>query len=74
MKSFPFVSPIWWVSKIQGVKFLMGPPKDKFAHQTFAMFVKVVENSFIMVKNIQQTNVLLEKVDIQMDCLINKLS
>lgn len=53
--------------------FLMGPPKDKFAHQTLAMFAKVVENSSIMVKNIQQTNALLEKVDIKMDCLINEL-
>jgi hypothetical protein len=37
------------------------------------MFAKAVENSFIMVKNFQQTNVLLEKVDIQMDHLINKV-
>jgi hypothetical protein len=51
----------------------MGPPKDKFAHQTLAMFAKVVENSSIMVKNIQQTNALLEKVDIKMVCLINEL-
>jgi hypothetical protein len=28
----------------------MGPPKDKFAYQTLAMFAKVVENSSIMVK------------------------
>ncbi len=38
--------------------------KQKFHDQNPAMFAKVVENSFIMVKNFQQTNVLLEKVDI----------
>jgi hypothetical protein len=37
------------------------------------MVAKVVENKSIMVKKIQQPNVLLEKVDIQMDHLINKL-
>jgi hypothetical protein len=47
--------------------------KQKFHDQVFVMFAKVVENSFIMVKKIQQTNVLLEKFDIQMDRLINKL-
>jgi hypothetical protein len=52
----------------------MGPPKDKFALQTLAMFSTMVENNSIMVKKIQQTNALLEKVDIQMYCLINKLS
>jgi hypothetical protein len=28
----------------------MGPPKDKFAHKTLAMFAQVVENNSIMVK------------------------
>jgi hypothetical protein len=36
------------------------------------MGTKAVENKSIMVQNIQQLNFLLEKVDIQMDCLINK--
>jgi hypothetical protein len=36
------------------------------------MVAKVVENKSIMVKNFQQPNVLLEKVDIQMDHLINE--
>jgi hypothetical protein len=47
--------------------------KQKFNDQALAMVAKVVENEFIMVKNIQQPNVLLEKFDIQMDCLINEL-
>jgi hypothetical protein len=37
------------------------------------MVAKVVENKSIMVKKFQQPNVLLEKVNIQMDHSINKL-
>jgi hypothetical protein len=37
------------------------------------MVAKVVENKFIMVKFFQQPNVLLEKVNIHMDHLINEL-
>lgn len=36
--------------------------KQKLHDQVFVMFAKVVENSFIMVKKIQQTNVLFEKI------------
>jgi hypothetical protein len=47
--------------------------KQKFHDQAFAMVAKVVENKSIMVKKFQQPNVLLEKTNIQMDRLTNKL-
>jgi hypothetical protein len=44
-----------------------------FHKQTFSLFTQMVENSSVMVKNIKKTNVLLERVDRQMNRLINKL-
>ena len=37
------------------------------------MFSKMAENSTIMINHFAKTNVLLEKMDAQMDHLINKL-
>jgi len=37
------------------------------------MFIQMVENSIIMGRNFEKTNALLEKVERQMDQLIDKL-
>lgn len=47
--------------------------KKTFQDQTLGMFTQMVENSTIMVKNFEKTNALLEKVEHQMDRLIDKL-
>ena len=47
--------------------------KKSFQEQNFGLFIQMVENNFVMVKNFEKTNVLLERVDRQMDRLIDKL-
>jgi hypothetical protein len=47
--------------------------KKSFQEQIFGLFTQMVENSSVMVKNFEKTNALLERVDRQMDRLIDKL-
>jgi hypothetical protein len=47
--------------------------KKNFQEQTYGLFTQMVENSSVMVKNFEKTNALLEKVERQMDRLIEKL-
>lgn len=47
--------------------------KKNFQDQTLGMFTQMIENSTIMVRNFEKTNALLEKVERQMDRLIDKL-
>lgn len=47
--------------------------KKNFQDQTLGMFTQMVDNSTIMVRNFEKTNALLEKVERQMDRLIDKL-
>jgi hypothetical protein len=47
--------------------------KKSFQEQTFGLFTQMVENNSVMVKNFEKTNALLERVDRQMDRLIDKL-
>jgi hypothetical protein len=46
----------------------------KYSHeQTYQMFTQMVSNSSVMVKHFEKTNELLEKVERQMDRIIDKL-
>jgi hypothetical protein len=47
--------------------------KKNFQEQTYNLFTQMVENSSVLVKNFEKTNALLEKVEHQMDRLIDKL-
>lgn len=47
--------------------------KKLYHEQTYHMFTQMVENSSVMVKHFQKTNDLLEKVERQMDRIIDKL-
>ena len=47
--------------------------KRNFQERCYGVFVQMAENSSIMVKNFEKTNALLERVDQQMDRLIDKL-
>ena len=47
--------------------------KKNFQKQCYGVFVQMAENSSVMVKNFEKTNALLEKVERQMDRLIDKL-
>jgi len=47
--------------------------KKNLQDQTHSMFTQMVENSTMMVRNFEKTNALLEKVERQMDRLIDKL-
>jgi hypothetical protein len=47
--------------------------KKNFQKQTFGLFIQMVKNNSIMVKNFEKTNALLERVDRQIDRLIDKL-
>ena len=47
--------------------------KKNFHEETFGLFTQMVENNSIMVKNFEKTNALLERVDRQMDRLIDIL-
>jgi hypothetical protein len=52
---------------------LVKSSKKNFQEQTYGLFTQMVENSSVMVKNFEKTNALLEKVERQMDRLIDKL-
>jgi hypothetical protein len=47
--------------------------KKNFQEQTYGLFTQMVKNNSVIVKNFDKTNALLEKVEPQMDRLINKL-
>jgi hypothetical protein len=47
--------------------------KKNFQEQTFGLFIQMIENNYVMVKNFEKTNALLERVDRQIDRLIDKL-
>ena len=47
--------------------------KQNFYDRAISIFEKMVENSTVMMHNFEKTNALLERVDYQMDRLINKL-
>lgn len=47
--------------------------KKSFQEQCYGVFIKMAENSSVMVQNFQETNALLQKVERQMDRLIDKL-
>ena len=47
--------------------------KKNFQERCYGVFVQMAENSSVMVKNFEKTNALLERVDRQMDRLIDKL-
>ena len=47
--------------------------KKNFQEQCYDIFVQMAENNSVMVKNFEKTNALVEKVEWQMDRLIDKL-
>ena len=47
--------------------------KRNFQERCYGVFVQMAENSSVMVKNFEKTSALLERVDRQMDKLIEKL-
>jgi len=47
--------------------------KQNFHDRAIEIFEKIVETSTSLMKNFERTNELLERVDYQFNCLINKL-
>ena len=47
--------------------------KKNFQEQCYSVFIQMAKNSLVMVKNFEKTNALLEKVERQMNRLIDKL-
>jgi hypothetical protein len=47
--------------------------KKLYQEQTYRIFTQIVENSSVMVNHFQKTNDLLEKIERQMDRIIDKL-
>lgn len=60
-------------SEVVPTSSLKSDSKKSFQEQCFGVFMQMAENSTTMVKNFEKTNVLLEKVERQMDRLIDKL-
>lgn len=54
-------------------QFALKSGKKSFYDQTICIFFKMVEKNSSMVRNFPQTNALSEKIDRQMDRLIDKL-
>ena len=45
--------------------------KKNFQERTYSLFIQMVESNFVMVKNFEKTNALLEKVEHQIDRLLD---